>query len=44
MPWWSIDFGDGTPTESDLEHIANLIKDGYQSGQYHGEDQDNVEE
>ena len=43
MPWWSIDFGDGIPSDSDLEHIARLISEGYTSGNYHGETEEDEE-
>ena len=30
--WWRIEF-EGDPTEADLEHVADLVKDGFTSGQ-----------
>lgn len=30
--WWSITFT-GEPTDTDLEHVARLIQEGYTSGQ-----------
>lgn len=32
--WWKIEFTDGVePNDSDLYHIAELIKDGYTEGE-----------
>lgn len=44
MHRWSIDFGDGTPSSSDLDHIARLVIEGYTSGAYHGEIEDDDDE
>jgi hypothetical protein len=30
--WWEITFT-GTPSETDLEHVAELVRDGFTSGQ-----------
>jgi hypothetical protein len=30
--WWQIEFT-GDPTETDLEHVAELVKQGFTSGQ-----------
>jgi hypothetical protein len=30
--WWEITFT-GTPTETDLEHVAGLVREGFTSGQ-----------
>ena len=30
--WWQIEFT-GEPTETDLEHVADLVKQGFTSGQ-----------
>ena len=31
--WWTLDVGDCEPDEYDLEHIGELIKEGYTSGE-----------
>lgn len=37
--WWSLDIT-GEPNETDLEHIADLVKEGFTSGQLLDDDSD----
>ena len=42
--WWSIDYGDIEPDEITLEHIAELIKQGYTNGEIiQGEEEEESE-
>lgn len=38
--WWSLDTGDAELDDSDLEQIAELIKEGYTSGEIYETEED----